>query len=153
MLKLESKLVVGFDATTGSSNHTLTAQFDTVGFSRAVINLWHGGVAAAATADGPATLKLGEGDTSTAYTDIAAFVDGGAGGFTGTPAATVVTNTNCYRFDVDLRGRKRWLNLTWTPNASQATTQLTVQCVAELYRAQSGLDTAAKQGCLQLISG
>jgi len=146
MLKHEFKSIEN-TVVTANSNATVTATFDTVGFSRAVIELNHG---ASAVTTVPAVLKLSEGDTTSAYTDIDAFTAG-----TGFTAASPSTSagTNIYRFDVDLRGRKRHLKLTFTAAAGQGTTVITTHAKAMLFRAALGTDTVTKLGVTQVVSG
>ena len=153
MLKQESKLVLLTDGlVTASSNSTLTANFDTLGHARAVLDVWYGAAAAVGI---PAVLKLSESDDTvvTNFADITQFVAGGTGGFTATNVHTTTTTPNAYRFDVDLKGRKRYLKLTLTPSTAQGATAVNTVMIANLYKAALGLETATKQGVNQLISG
>ena len=135
---------------TASSNSTLTYAFDTLGAARVKIDLF---LATPEVTNAPAVLKLGEGDTTSSYTDIDAFVAGGSGGFDAAASTTATTTTNVYRFDVDLRGRKRYLQLTYTPASGQGTTVLTAIASAELGRLAFGGDSAVKQGVNQVVAG
>jgi hypothetical protein len=148
-MKEETKHIQ-LQASTASSNSTLTFAFDTLGAGRAVVDLY---LYTPQVTNAPAVLKLGEGDTTAAYTDIAAFVAGGTGGFTAAASTTATTTTNVYRMDVDMRGRKRYFQLTYTPAVGQGATALTAVVSAELSRLALGGSTAAKQGVNQVVAG
>lgn len=97
----------------------------------------------------PSVLKLQESDT----TDASNFADivGARGGtdFTipnANTAATAVVQ-NVYKFDVDCRGRKRYLQAVATPRTTQ-----TVTIVANLHRFGQAPDTAAKANAMTLAA-
>jgi len=75
------------------------------------------------------TLKLAESDDTetTNFADITAFVGDGTGGFTVPSALT--TGSQAFQFDVDLRGRKRYLRLSVTPLTTQV-----LSAVAALFK-------------------
>jgi hypothetical protein len=151
MLKQDKKLVcTGDGVQTADSNSTVTAVFDTVGFARAVVDVWYG---AAATTNGPAVCKLEEGDTTSSFSAITALTGGGVGGFTIAAAHATTSTPNAYRFDVDLRGRKRYLKVSLTPSTAQATTVLTCVAKADLYHAALDASSATGQGVNQLVTG
>ena len=114
--------------TTPTNADTATARLDTLGYDWVGIYL-QSGISDATTK--PTTLKLSAGATTTAAsaTDITAFVGAGVGGFTipaqdsTTPAVTA--------FEVDLRGRERYLFLTYAPAAVQNTAVLAILSRAE----------------------
>jgi hypothetical protein len=146
-MKSESKLAAR-QPVTANSNVTVTQVVDTKGFARAVFNVWP---SAPATTNIPAVLKISEGDTTSAYTDIDQFTAGT--GFTAAAMTTSTATTNAYRMDVDCRGKKRYLKLTFTMPTAQATTVVTVSSNCELYRAAQGIETATKQGVNQVVQG
>jgi hypothetical protein len=146
-MKADTKLVVQ-QPVTATSNTTSTFAIDTVGFSRAVIDLYQ---TAPETTNLPAVLKVGEGDTTSAYTDIDEFTAGT--GFTAAAQTTATTTTNAYRMDVDLRGRKRYLKLTHTPAVGQGATAVTQSFICNLSRANRGAYDATGQGVNQLVQG
>ncbi|MCR4338849.1 MAG: hypothetical protein NUW01_03065 [Gemmatimonadaceae bacterium] len=92
-----------------SAAGTATEYVDTLGYDEAAIDFIMD--SQAATTSNPAVLKLGEGDTSTAATDITAFVGDATDGYT-IPATQ--TTPGVTRLNVDLRARKRYLALTVT---------------------------------------
>lgn len=146
-MKTDTKLVVQ-QPVTATSNTTSTFAIDTAGAARAVINYWQ---SAPETTNSPAVLKVGEGDTTSSYTDVDAFTAGT--GFTAAAQTTATTTTNAYRMDIDLRGRKRHLQLTHTPAAGQGATVVTQSFSCELFRLARGGEDATKQGVTQLIQG
>lgn len=142
--KSNTKIGTGDTATNATHQHSI----DTLGFDYVSIDVLFEPVAAAGTNSAVAiALKLQEGDTTASYSDITAFVGGGSGGFTiPTPADTETTNV--VRFDVDMRGRKRYLNVYATPNAASV-----VASNARLGKPEVGPTTAAGKGVLGAVSG
>ena len=90
---------------------TASGVLDTKGYKYALIDVNCGTGGTAAT-----ELKLAEGDTTSAFTDITALVGGGTGVFS-FPAANTST-APIVRMNVDLRGRKRYLKLTHSPGVT-----------------------------------
>jgi hypothetical protein len=123
---------------------TVSGTVDTLGYDYAVIEF---NFDTAATTASVTTQKLSEGDTTSAYTDITAFVGGGVGGFTiPAPAGTSVT-AEVQKLYVNLKGRKRYLKATLGVDAARI-----CSIKAELSRAEEAPDTAAKRGLtLQVI--
>ena len=110
---------------------TASAQFDTLGFERASIDVILSG--ANTTSNAPSLVVLSESLTTTTSTagDIIAFTMKTA---TATnvgvliPTTGVITgtgNSNIYRFNVDLRQRYRYLTVRVSP-------QTTMQCVVDV---------------------
>jgi hypothetical protein len=136
-----TKTVVGSTVTSAAGTATLT--LDTLGYDYASIDV------AVATSTTPANtsasilnvLTLTQGDTNTA----------GASVYTvAAPAASVaVTNQpSVVRFDVDLRGKGRYVKVDATPASSLATT-----IVARLGKGEVGPETASAKGVLAKYSG
>jgi hypothetical protein len=146
-MKTDTKLVCQTPET-ATSNITSTFAIDTLGFGRAVIDYWHG---AAVTTNPPAVLKVGEGTSTSSYTDISAFTAGI--GFTAAAQTTATTTTNAYRIDIDLRGRERYLQLTATPSTGQGATALTQSFSCNLFRAATDASDATGQNVNQLVQG
>lgn len=98
----------------------------------------------------PTVIKLTEGDTTTAVTDaIVAFTGGAA---TSTSVGFVVPTfdsaaTQVVRFNVDNRGRKRYLALTITSAAAQL-----CSARARVFL-EDGPITAAEQGVAAVVTG
>jgi len=121
---------------------------DTLGFSHASVDVVFEPVAAAGTNSAVAiALKLQEGDTTSSYSDITAFVGDGTGGFT-IPTPSNTTDTNVVRFDVDLRGRDRYLNVYATPQAASI-----IASNVRLGKGEDGVDSAADKGVKAAVSG
>jgi hypothetical protein len=115
----EAKTIPMFEGLTMTSAGTVSGQVDTYGFDFALIALAAGSGAAAQTA--VTTLALYENDTAltaaTSGTIISAFNGAAA---TSTSAGFVLpalssTKQNTYQFHVDLRGRKRYIALQFSP--------------------------------------
>jgi len=134
-------------AATGTS-----ANIDRLGYDFVTIDIAATTQAASTQAGSPTVLKLQECDT----TVVSSFVD--VVGFRGASATATnvdfivgigkVTGVNAYKFNVDCRARKRYLNVVVTP----ATTQ-TFYVTANGTRAEQSPSTATKAGVLSLVEG
>jgi len=98
-----------------SAAGTASGWVDTLGYDEAAVD--HILDSQAATATNPVVLKLGEGETTTAFTDITRFVGDATDGFT-IPATQ--TTPGVTRLNVDLRARKRYLNVSITHGGTAA---------------------------------
>jgi hypothetical protein len=139
---LEStRTVVGTTVTSSAGTATLT--IDTLGYAYASVDVV---VAQSAVAGHTASsilnvLTLSQGDTNTA----------GASVYTvAVPAASVAVTSqpSVVRFDVDLRGKGRYLKVDATPAQSLATT-----IVARLGKGEVGPESASAKGVLAKYSG
>jgi hypothetical protein len=149
-----AKYVVMLEAETASANSTHQSKaLDCKGFNRAEIVIYAS--PAASASNKPAVLTLGEADdTTTTNTNITAFVGGGTGGFTipnmeGTQSAT--TYLPYAVFDVDLRGRMRYLMLDIT--AANGQTAGTWTAIARLSKAITSKDGATAQNARVVVQG
>jgi hypothetical protein len=142
------KTIVAVNAVSKTNGATASGIVDTLGFDWATIDV------IAATADvvsnKPSVLKLQESDDTNAtnFADIAAFVGGTA--FTipnANTAATAVLQNN-YKFNVDCRTRKRYLQAVYSPQTTQVVT-----VVANLGRGEQAPSTAAKANAMTLAEG
>lgn len=115
----KTKTVVSLLGTGVTNGATVTARVDTLSFKRASIDLIMG--TADATTSNPSVMLLKHGD-STAYTS-ATTIQTGDTDFT--IAAADTSNPNVYRFDVDLRGRGRYLFVGVSPTTTQQTVLVT----------------------------
>jgi hypothetical protein len=95
-----------------ASNATASAVIDTLGVDFVSVGVAFSTVA---NTNPEITLKLGEGDTTSSFTDITAAVGGGVGGFSLPTPPTNTSVSNTMQFNVDTRHRKRYLLLTVTP--------------------------------------
>jgi hypothetical protein len=155
----DSKTVVLAEGLTMTSAGTVMGTLDTYGFDFAAIDVCAGTGEAASTA--VTTLRMCESDDTTsltAYTDgdaVTAFVGAAA---TSTSAGFVLpalssTKQNVYRFNVDLKGRKRYLGVNFAPEKQTVGVSVT----AQLHRAEDGpaMETAATSadGARVVVSG
>jgi hypothetical protein len=132
---------------TGATNGaTVTAAIDRLGYDHMSLDVVAG--TANVVSNTFTTLKLSESDITdaTGYSDIAAFTGGGDDGFT---IGNQLTNAlNVYRFDVDLRGRKRYLKVTASPQTTQA-----IIANARLSKAEQIPDSATDVGANVVVRG
>jgi beta-mannanase len=132
------------DDITTSATHSM--EIDTLGFKVASIDVAFEKVAAAGTNSAVAlVLKLQHGDSTSSYSDLTGYV-GGTSFTIPTPANT--TSDVVVRFDVDLRGKKRYLKVVATGNATGS-----VYSVARLGKPEDGPDTATEKGASVAVVG
>jgi hypothetical protein len=139
MLHTESTKSVSKAAASVASSGSLSHEIDTVGFDHASIDVVFSPYTAA-TSSAASVLKLQSSDVSgSGQVDLTGFV----GGVDFTVAAGSTTGANAgyvHRFDVDLRGRKRYLTVVATPGNTVA-----MASMARLSRGESQpLDAAGK---------
>jgi len=121
-----------------ATDATFTHSIDTLGFDYASVDVvFEAGTAA--TQDLALVLTVGESDDNTTFTNITEFVGGGTGGFT-IPTSTSSTESNVARFNLDLRGKGRYLKVSATPADAR------VSSVARLGKADVGPTTATDKG-------
>ena len=129
-----------------ATNATHSHEIDTLGFKYASIDVAFERVAAAGTNSAVALVcKLQHGDTTSAYADVSGYV-GGTSFTIPTPANT--SSDVVVRFDVDLRGKKRYVKVLATGNATGS-----VYSVARLGKPEDGPDTAAEKGASVAVAG
>ncbi len=125
-----------------------TAALDTYGFDEAEIYVAFGAMDIAAV-----TLKVQESDDSgmSGAVDIVGTrvgTDANDTGSTSTlPSAT--SDNTIFKFEIDLRGRKRYLDVSLTGGNGSAGTFAVVW--AELLRGEQSPTTAAQKGCAQVM--
>lgn len=124
-----------------------TVEIDTLGFDYATV-FW----ALGATDIAMAALKMQESDTAgSGQTDITGLVWGTSTNIAGS-TSTLPSSTNdngVFRFDIDLRGRKRYLTLVATAGDGAAGTY--GSALTLLHRAEDGPTTAAQCGCVEIL--
>ena len=153
----ESQTIPMFEGLTMTSAGTVFGTVDNIGFDFLAVDLEAGTGAAASTA--VTTLRMAESDTLlTAHTGgdaLTSFVGAAA---TSTSAGFVLpalssTTQNTYRFNMDLRGRKRFISINFAPTLQT----VGVGCQAHLYRVQDGADIrtlgTASAGTRLIVSG
>jgi hypothetical protein len=131
-------------ATVGGTSEPVA--IDTLGYDFAMVTVFGG--TTATTSQGLSVLTLKEADVTN--TSSFANVSGAVSGTDFTIVASAYSqtaNNNIWSFNVDLRGRKRYLRV----YASPTTTQL-LAGIATLTRGEQAPITAAKANCLQLVS-
>ena len=132
---------------------TATSQvIDTMGYDWATIDIVATTQSASTQAGSPSVLKLQEADntSATSFVDIVGARGGSATAtnvdFLVGVGATATTSPNGYKFNVDLRARKRYLQIVISP-----TTTETFAAVVNLGRGEQAPTTAAKAGVLNLV--
>lgn len=127
----------------------LTTAVDCMGFDYANFIVGVGVADAALTA-----LKVQESDYAnmSGAADVTGLVFGTstdiAGSTSSLPAST--NDNTCWRFDIDLRARKRYLDLVATVG-NAGTTGAFVTAVALLSRAEQSKNTASQAGCANIL--
>lgn len=140
------KTIVAVNAVSKTNGATASGIIDTLGFDWATIDV------IAATADvvsnKPTVLKLQESDDTNAtnFADITAFATPAAIPNANTAATAVLQNN--YKFNVDCRVRKRYLQPVYSPQTTQVVT-----IIANLGRAEQAPVTAAKANAMTLVEG
>lgn len=124
-----------------------TAEVDTLGYDYAKIVVWLGATDIAMTA-----LAVTESDTSgSGHTNVTGLVYGTStdidGNVSTLPSAT--DDNKFFEFDIDLRGRKRYLDVTAT--AGDGTTGTFAVIFAELSRAEETPVTATERGAAAVL--
>ena len=149
--KLLLDSVTGAGSATNAGTFT-SANMDTLGVDFCTIDVSATTQSASTQAGSPSVLKLQESDTTVASTfaDCVGFRGGSA---TATNVDFVVgvgkTNgVNAYKFNVDCRNRKRYLNVVISPTTTQ-----TFQVNANGFRAEQAPITATKAAVTNLIEG
>lgn len=140
------KTIVAVNGVSKASGATASGVIDTLGYDWATIDII--ATTADVVSDGPTVVKLQEADVTNAssFADITAFATPATIPNANTAATAVLQNN--YKFNVDLRGRKRYLQPIYSPQTTQ-----TVTIIANLGRAEQSPVTAAKANCMTLTEG
>lgn len=142
----DSKAVAKIGVTDNTTATTFTMSIDTLGFSYASIDVLFEPVLAAGTSSAVALVcNLQESDTDGSFANVSGFV-GGTSYTIPTPANT--NDTNVVRFNLDLRGNKRYLNVSATPQAASV-----IAASARLSKAAVGPTSATEAGVKAMVSG
>lgn len=149
MNHLEStRTVASIGTADTATNATFSHVIDTLGYDYASVDVVL--EANSATTDAFAralSLQQSDNNADTAYAGITEFVGGGSGGFT-IPTTSLSSASNIARFNLDLRGRRRYLRVRATPQASSV-----VCSVVRLGKADVGPANASEVGVGVVISG
>lgn len=124
-----------------------TTEIDTLGFDYCtiVVNLGATDIAAAA-------LKVQESDTSgSGFEDVTGLVFGTSTNTAGSTSAlpTATDDSDIFAFEIDLRGRKRYLDLVAT--AGNGTAGTYASAIAILERSKHGVTSATEAGANQIL--
>lgn len=125
---------------------TATLTIDTQGYDFASVAVVRASNASTVFAN---ALKVEESDDNSAYTNVTALVMGGTGGFT-VPAigATATGSAAVVKLDIDTKGKKRYLKVSYTPGASA-----TVGIVGSLSRPEIAPHNATLSNVVALVNG
>jgi sugar (pentulose or hexulose) kinase len=140
-----SKSVIAITPISKTNGATATGEFiDTKGFDYAEISVIAG--TADVVSNTLSVLKIEEGDTTSSVATFAGAVQNTD--FTvATNAYTSTANgQNIWKYGVDLRGRKRYLRVSVSPQ-----TTMVIGGVAHLHRAEKMPSSAAEAGALNVI--
>lgn len=124
-----------------------TAEIDTLGFAHARIIVVLGATDIAMTA-----LKVTESDTSASgHADVTGLVYGTSTDIDGSTSAlpSATDDDGFFVFDIDLRGRKRYLDVAATVGDGTTGTYITI--LAELFTADAMPTTVAGHGCTGML--
>jgi hypothetical protein len=143
-----SKTDAFIGTTTTATNATFSHVIDTLGYDYAAIDVVFRQSTASTEAVALAlAVQQSDTNTDTAFSNITTFVGGGAGGFT-IPTTSSSTAPNVARFNIDLRGKARYLRVRATPNTAS------ILCSnARLGRGEVGASGAARSGVAVVVSG
>lgn len=151
----QAKLMLDATQSVGSATNAGTytsANIDTLGVDYLTIDISATTQSASTQAGSPSVLKIQECDTTVAssFADVVGFRGGSA---TATNLDFVVgigktSGQNAYKFNVDARARKRYLNIVISPTTTQ-----TFQVTANGFRNEIAPITATKAGVLSLVEG
>ena len=140
-MRQNTKTIVGAINTNTSGVSTISAEFDTLGFNFAKIICLS---SSTGTVSSGTNNKVEEGDTTSSYATFAGAIQGtdwsGSTTSNATSLAKVIWN-------VDLRGRKRYLKTTFT----HATAGVAEVIIAELSNPGDGVTDAAAAGAANAI--
>jgi len=148
------QLLDGFTGTGSATNAgTFTsANIDLLGVDFVTIDIGASTQSASTQAGSPSVLKIQESDTTvvTSFADVVGLRGGSA---TATNVDFVVgigktSGANGYKFNLDARNRKRYVNVVISPTTTQ-----TFSVSANGFRAEQSPSTASKANVLSLVEG
>lgn len=142
----DTKAVTKIGVADNTTATTFTMSIDTLGFAYASVDVIFEPVLVAGTNSTVAiSCNLQQSDTDSAYVNVTGFV-GGTSYTIPTPANT--NDTNVVRFNLDLRGRKRYLNVSATPQAASI-----IAASARLSKGALGPTSATEAGVKAVVAG
>lgn len=146
---VEATKTVAKSATSVAIGATHTLEIDTRGFAYASIDVLYTPFTAAAGGTTAATvIKLQQSDsTGSAQVDVSGYVGGTDFAVGAAVTATASVGYSC-RFDVDLRGRRRYLTVATSPVSAVG-----IATVCRLSKAEAGPVNATGKGVTVAVSG
>jgi hypothetical protein len=143
----QSKTVVAINGSAPTNGENVTGQIDCIGYDFATIDII--ATTANVVSNKPTVVKLQELDTTvvSSFADISGAIGGTDFTIPNANTAATAVIQNIYSFNVDLRGRKRYLQVSYTPRTTQ-----TVVAVAKLFRGEEAPITAAKANAMTLAA-
>jgi len=131
----QSKQAIIISQASTTNGATATGYVDTLGYDYLTVDVITS--TSNAASNNPSVLKLGEGDTTASFSDVSGTV-----GDTDWTIPDSVTSGNWgVRFNVDLRGRKRYVNVSLSPTTTQVVTAL-----GTLHRGDESPSSATEAG-------
>lgn len=148
-----SKIVVPLTPVTVTAAATITGQIDTLGYDYAEVVLVMSQLAATSQ---PTMVGMAESDiATTVFTDATAIIAATGGAATTTAVAfvipaqsTVVTSRYTIKWNVDLHGRKRYLDVKIIASADA---DQDVVCIARLSKGEKGPVNSTDAGVVALV--
>lgn len=138
----QCKTVLAISLISKTNGATATGNIDTLGADYVTIDVWT--ATADTTTNKLTVLKISEADTTDAtnFSDVTGLV----GGTSFTIPAPVTTGDNLHKFNIDCRGRKRYLKVTVTPPTTQ-----NIVAIANLMAMEQAPINATKAGVNVLV--
>ncbi len=127
----------------------VTAVIDRLGYDYCTVVVQLGDIDAAFT-----VLKIQESDSSgSGFTDVTGLIFGTSTNLAGDTSAlpTASDDNDFFIFEIDLRGRKRYLDCVATVGSGSASTGAFVVITAELTSGETGPSTATKRAVNQVL--
>lgn len=138
----QGKQVILINNATVSNAGTITGRIDTLGYDFLTLDVIS--TTSNDTTNNPTVFAITEGDTNTTGTAITALTGDGVGGFT---IPNMYTNTDWgVKFNLDLRGRKRWLKITISPLTTH-----TMSVIGNLFRSKESPINTTRANVAALI--
>lgn len=137
---MKAKQVIAINQASTTNGATATGSIDTLGYDWMTVDVIT--TTSNNVTNNPSVLKLGDGDTTSAYTNISGTV-----GDTDWTIPNAVTSGDWgVKFNVDLRTLKRYVQVSVTPVTTQSVT-----AIANLYKGDEGPTDATGAGVKALI--
>lgn len=145
-MNTQPKQVIVINQSSTTNAETASGNIDTMGYDFLSLDVIT--TTSNAVTNNPSVLKLAESDDTVVsnFSDITEFVGDGTGGFTIPDAVT--SGDWGVKFNVDLRGRKRYLKLSVSPVTTQ-----TISGIGNLTKAEQSPVSATDANVKALVEG